>query len=192
MPNASRQNTLGKEPSTVLEYPTFDEVFKEYRNMVYSIALRFMGNRDDALEVAQESFIKIYKGLPNFRGDSKLSTWIYRITVNQALTQNRAKRKFVDLTEISDDQIYFGGIANALETLGIEDRKHYLAKAMLELSADENTILMLYYTEEQSVDEIAEIMQLTPSNVKVRLFRGRNKLHEKLSNMLNTEVKNLL
>lgn len=160
--------------------------------MVYSIALRFMGNRDDALEVAQESFIKIYKGLPNFRGDSKLSTWIYRITVNQALTQNRAKRKFVDLTEISDDQIYFGGIANALETLGIEDRKHYLAKAMLELSADENTILMLYYTEEQSVDEIAEIMQLTPSNVKVRLFRGRNKLHEKLSNMLNTEVKNLL
>lgn len=160
--------------------------------MVYSIALRFMGNRDDALEVAQESFIKIYKGLPNFRGDSKLSTWIYRITVNQALTQNRAKRKFVDLPEISDEQVYFGGIANVLETLGIEDRKYYLAKAMLELSADENTILMLYYTEEQSVDEIAEIMQLTPSNVKVRLFRGRNKLHEKLSKMLNSEVKSLL
>lgn len=192
MPNANKQNRLVKEPSTTVEYPTFDEVFKDYRNMVYSIALRFMGNRDDALEVAQESFIKIYKGLPNFRGDSKLSTWIYRITVNQALTHNRAKRKFVDLTEISDEQIYFGGIANALETLGMADRKHYLAKAMLELTADENTILMLYYTEEQSVDEIAEIMQLTPSNVKVRLFRGRNKLHEKLSKILNSEVKSLL
>ena len=93
----------------VLEYPSFDAVFKEYQNMVYSIAFRFTGNRDDALEVAQESFIRIYKGLPNFRGDSKLSTWIYRITVNQALMHKRSSRTFVDLPDISDDQVYFGG-----------------------------------------------------------------------------------
>jgi RNA polymerase sigma factor (sigma-70 family) len=192
MPNASRQNTPDQKFGNPMECPTFDAVFKEYRNMVYSIALRFMGNRDDAMEVAQESFIRIYKGLPSFRGESKLSTWIYRITVNQALSQSRAKRKFVELPNISDDQVYFGGIANALETLGIEDRKNYLAKAMLELNADENTILMLYYTEEQSVEEIALIMRLTPSNVKVRLFRGRIKLHEKLSKLLNSEVKSLL
>jgi RNA polymerase sigma-70 factor (ECF subfamily) len=192
MPNANRQDTPPQELGTPMEDTTFDAVFKEYRNVVYSIALRFMGNRDDALEVAQESFIRIYKGLPNFRGESKLSTWIYRITVNQALSQSRGKRKFVELPDIPDEQVYFGGIANALETLGMEDRKNYLAKAMLELNADENTILMLYYTEEQSVDEIASIMRLTPSNVKVRLFRGRNKLHQKLHKMLNSEVNNLL
>lgn len=176
----------------VLEYPSFDAVFKEYQNMVYSIAFRFTGNRDDALEVAQESFIRIYKGLPNFRGDSKLSTWIYRITVNQALMHKRSSRTFVDLPDISDDQVYFGGIANAIEILGVEDRKRFVTKALGELGEEDSTILMLYYIEDQSVDEIAQIMQFTQSNVKIKLFRGRNKLHEKLTEMLNVEVKNLL
>lgn len=176
----------------VLEYPSFDAVFKEYQNMVYSIAFRFTGNRDDALEVAQESFIRIYKGLPNFRGDSKLSTWIYRITVNQALMHKRSSRTFVDLPDISDDQVYFGGIANAIEILGVEDRKRFVTKALDELGEEDSAILILYYIEDQSVDEIAQIMQLTQSNVKIKLFRGRNKLHEKLTEMLNVEVKNLL
>lgn len=191
MANPSRLFTKGAKQE-VLEYPSFDTVFKEYQNMVYSIALRFMGNRDDALEVAQESFIRIYKGLPNFRGDSKLSTWIYRITVNQALAHRRSARNFVDLPDISDDQVYFGGIANAIETLGADDRKRFVTKALDLLGDEDSTILMLYYMEDQSIDEIAQIMQLTHANVKVRLFRSRNKLHDKLTELLNVEVKNLL
>lgn len=191
MVNPSSTLTKGDQQE-VLEYSSFDSVFKEYQNMVYSIAFRFTGNRDDALEVAQESFIRIYKGLPNFRGESKLSTWIYRIAVNQALMHKRSIRKFVDLPEIPDDQTYFGGIANAIETMGVEDRKFYVNKALEQLNEDDSAILMLYYIEDQSVEEIAQIMQLTQSNVKVKLFRGRNKLHEKLSDMLNVEVKNLL
>jgi len=191
MVNLSSSFTKGDQQE-VLECPSFDSVFKEYQNMVYSIAFRFTGNRDDALEVAQESFIRIYKGLQKFRGESKLSTWIYRITVNQALMHKRSVRKFVDLPEIPDDQTYFGGIANAIETMGIEDRKCYVNKALEQLNEDDSTILMLYYIEDQSVEEIAQIMQLTQSNVKVKLFRGRNKLHEKLTEMLNVEVKNLL
>ncbi len=191
MVNPSSSFTKGNQQE-VLECPSFDSIFKEYQNMVYSIALRFTGNRDDALEVAQESFIRIYKGLQKFRGESKLSTWIYRITVNQALMHKRSVRKFVDLPEIPDDQTYFGGIANAIETMGIEDRKNYVNKALEQLNEDDCAILMLYYIEEQSVEEIAQIMQLTHSNVKVKLFRGRNKLHEKLTEMLNVEVKNLL
>jgi RNA polymerase sigma-70 factor (ECF subfamily) len=191
MVNPSSSFTKGSQQE-VLEYPSFDAVFKEYQNMVYSIAFRFTGNRDDALEVAQESFIRIYKGLSNFRGDSKLSTWIYRITVNQALIHKRSTRNFVDLPEISDDQVYFGGIANAIEILGVEDRKHFVTKALDQLGEEDSAILMLYYIEDLSVDEIAQIMQLTQSNVKIKLFRGRNKLHEKLTEMLNVEVKNLL
>lgn len=191
MVNLSSSLTKGNQPE-VLEYPSFDAVFKEYQNMVYSIAFRFTGNRDDALEVAQESFIRIYKGLPNFRGDSKLSTWIYRITVNQALMYRRSTRIFVDLPEMSDDQVYFGGVANAIEILGVEDRKHFVTKALDQLGEEDSAILMLYYIEDLSVDEIAQIMQLTQSNVKIKLFRGRNKLHEKLMDMLNVEVKNLL
>ncbi len=191
MVNPSSSFTKGNQQE-VLEYPSFDAVFKEYQNMVYSIAFRFTGNRDDALEVAQESFIRIYKGLPNFRGESKLSTWIYRITVNQALMHKRSNKTFVDLPDISDDQVYFGGIANAIEILGVEDRKHFVTKAMEQLGEEDSAILMLYYIEDQSVDEIAQIMQLSQSNVKIKLFRGRNKLHENLTQMLNVEVKNLL
>lgn len=191
MLNPSSSFTKGNQ-AEVLEYPSFDAVFKEYQNIVYSIAFRFTGNRDDALEVAQESFIRIYKGLLNFRGESKLSTWIYRITVNQALMHKRSNKTFVDLPDISDDQVYFGGIANAIEILGVKDRKHFVTKALDQLGEEDGAILMLYYIEDQSVDEIAQIMQLTQSNVKIKLFRGRNKLHEKLTQMLNVEVKNLL
>ncbi len=190
---AKPSSSIAKEDQQeVLEYPSFDAVFKEYQSMVYSIAFRFMGNRDDALEVAQETFIRIYKGLPNFRGQSKLSTWIYRIVVNQALMQKRSARKFEDLQEIPDDQIFFGGIVNAIERLSIEDRKHFVNKALEYLNPDDSIILLLYYIEEQSVDEIAQIMQISQSNVKVKLFRGRNKLHERLTNLLDVEVKNLL
>ncbi|MGE0078524.1 MAG: RNA polymerase sigma factor [Bacteroidales bacterium] len=191
MSNPSSTITKGQQPE-VLEYATFDDIFKGYQNMVYSIAFRFTGNRDDAMEVAQESFIRIYKGLPTFRYECKVSTWVYRITVNQALMHKRSKRVFVDLPEISDDKVYFGGITNAIERLGIEDRKRYVSKALELLNPDESAILMLYYLEEQSVEEIAEITQLTQSNVKIKLFRGRNNLHEKLSAMLNVEVKSLL
>lgn len=192
MLNRIRSINRAKESIGTTEYTTFDDIFKEYQNMVYSIAFRFVGNRDDAMEIAQESFLRIYKGLPSFRGESKLSTWIYRITVNQALIHVRSQKKHVELPEISDTQTYFGGITNALDLLSIEDRKNYVNRALELLDAEDSTILMLYYMEEQSVDEIAQIMQLSQSNVKTKLFRGRDKLHKKLSELLNVEVKSLL
>ena len=173
-------------------YTSFDDIFKKFQSMVYSIALRYTGNRDDALEVAQESFIKIYKGLPNFRGDSKLSTWIYRITVNQALMQNRGKRKFTEMPDIPNNSEYFGSIADAVEMMGEQDRRRFVNAALEQLNPEDSTILVLYYLEGQSVEEIAQIMRLGESNVKVKLFRGRNRLHEKLRGMLKLEVKSLL
>ena len=175
-----------------MESLNFDTIFRQYQSKVYSIALRYTGDRDSALEVAQETFISIYKNLESFRGQSKISTWIYRIAVNQALSHKRSQRVFEDLPDIDDIQTYFGGISNAIETMGLDDRKKYIAEALERLHPDESTILTLYYLEEQSIDEVSTVMSLSPSNVKVKLFRSRARFYDALKRILNVEVNELL
>ena len=170
----------------------FNRIFKEYQNMVYSLSLRFTGNRDDALEVAQNAFMKVYKGLPNFRHSCKLSTWIYRITVNEALMYKRTMRSFSPISEIPTTDTNWDGFVGAAEYLTADERKRYVNEALQGIDPNYSAILMLYYIEEQSIDEIAEVMQQSASNIKIKLYRGRKLFAGKLTQLLKNEVKSLL
>ncbi len=168
----------------------FSHLVDKYKDIVYSIAFKVLRNREDAEEMAQESFIKAYKSLNTFRGTAKFSTWLYRITYNNCISEVRKKKlKYVstDDIQISDEpeEMNFDGIPE-------ENRAKYVKAALDKLPEDEYTLILLYYFEDKSVEEIGDIMKLSESNIKVKLFRARKKLNLILNEMLKGELYTIL
>lgn len=146
-------------------------------------------NKEEAEELTQDIFLKIYNGLSDFRGDSQLKTWIYRITVNTCITKLNSRRfkenrdKTMEITnDISDSAI------NAEEFLINEDNKSKLEIALSLISDDYRQLLLLFYIEGFSYKEIGEILELPIGTVCTKLFRARNKLKEILLRELNYEM----
>ena len=130
-------------------------------------------NREEAEEAAQESFIKVYKSLHKFKGDSKFSTWIYKVTYNSCLDRIKKNKKHyndVAIDEFTEHQVKT--IDNALDRLENKEREQAIQDCIAMLPNDDSFLLTLYYFEDQSLDEISKILELTPNNVKVKLFRS--------------------
>jgi RNA polymerase sigma-70 factor (ECF subfamily) len=147
-----------------------------YSRPVHSLILKLVGNREDAEELAQDVFMKVYKHAGSFRGESSFSTWIYRIAYHTAISAVRkTKREFLAIDEsliaqAADERMDEISAAHADEWL---DR---LDEALAKLQADEQAIILFFYMQEKSVEEIAAITGLSLSNVKTRLHRIRKKL----------------
>lgn len=168
----------------------FSFIVEKYQNTVFSIALKVLGNRDDAEEMAQESFIKAFKALKSFKGKARFSTWIYRITYNTCISEIRKKRvRFasVDDIQVSDDAAEINP-----DGLPEENREKYLKAALEKLPEDEYTLILLYYYEDQSVEEIKKVVGLSEANIKVKLHRARKKLHTILNSMLKDDLYTIL
>ena len=168
----------------------YSELVERYREYVFTLALRFCKNREDAEEVAQDIFVKVYRSLADFKGTSKFSTWLYTITYNTSVTFLR-KRK-MDTRSIDDEQTFiqlenqessFG--ANQMEQ---KSRVNRVNQAISQLSPDDAQIITLFYKGEQSLEEIGVIMGMEANTVKVRLHRARHKLKEKLEKDYRTEA----
>lgn len=168
----------------------FSYIVEQYQDLVFSIALKVLKNREDAEEMAQESFIKAYKSLHTFKGNAKFSTWLYRITYNNCITEVR-KRKIhfasTDDIEIKDESTEIN-----LDGIPEENRAQAIKKAVEQLPEEEYTLILLYYFEEQSIEEISKVTKLSESNTKVKLFRARKKLYTILSEMMKDELYTIL
>jgi len=155
--------------------------------------MRFMKTREDAEEVAQDCFIKAYRSLESFQGGSKFSTWLYSIVYTTAMTALRKKR--LDTDSIDDENTYVqlentGGYdVNNVEN---KSRSFYLNQAIAQLLPDDATIITLFYKGEQSLEEIAQTMGMDAKTVKVKLFRARQRLKDRLERNLKDEVKELI
>ena len=164
----------------------------KYRRMAFTIALKVVKRREDAEEVAQDAFVKVYRSLPTFQRTSKFSTWLYRIVTNEAIS--RTRRKTLEVSPV-DDFITenHGGDAGigGLEALRREQRSEWIKKAMDTLPEDTALVVMLFYIEEQSIEEISQITGITEENIKVRLHRGRKKLSSELERMLRDELEGI-
>jgi RNA polymerase sigma-70 factor, ECF subfamily len=169
----------------------FDELVSHFERPVYSICFRLLGDAEDARDAAQETFLKIYRGLHHFRGDSGLKTWIYRIAINQAMNQQRWwKRRRRDQTvslELSrnDSEITIGhsieGTNASPEDVAIEnERERGLMKTLSEMKTEYRVALMLREIEELSYEEIAETLEISIGTVKSRIARGREELRRRL------------
>jgi RNA polymerase sigma-70 factor (ECF subfamily) len=168
----------------------FSYFVEKYKDIVYSIAFKVLRNREDAEEMAQESFVKAFKSLHTFKGDAKFSTWLYRITYNNCISELRKKKmKFV-----STDDVQISDEAEEMNLDGIpaENRSKYVKAALEKLPEDEYTLILLYYFEDKSVEEISKITRLSESNAKVKLFRARKKLYTILNEMLKEDIYTIL
>ena len=167
----------------------FGILVDRYKDMIFSLALKMIKDREEAEEVSQDTFIKVYNSLNKFKGDSKFSTWIYKITYNTCLDRLKKKKKedsIISIDEFSNHLIKT--LDNALSALEEKERKESILNCLNLLSREENFLLTLYYFDDQSLEEIAKIMNINSNNVKVKLFRSRKKLAVILKKQLEPEI----
>lgn len=167
----------------------FAGLVAKHKNMVFSIALKILKNREDAEEIAQDSFLKAFESLGSFEKKSKFSTWLYRIVYNAAITKTRKKRiEFVDI----DDRIITNYTEDEIqEQVGRFDsgeQKMLIDTALKRIPEEDNLLITLYYKAENSIEEISSITGLSESNVKVRLYRIRKKLYGEISELMKYQM----
>jgi len=172
----------------------YADLVKRHQRFVFTLAMRFAKVREDAEEIAQDCFIKAYRSLASFQGQSKFSTWLYSIVYTTAMTFLRKKR--VDTNSIDDENtiIQLENRPSAYDVNNAENksRSFYLNQAIEQLLPDDAVIITMFYKGEQSLEEIAQALGMEANTVKVKLFRARQRLKEKLERNLKQEVKELI
>lgn len=163
----------------------FTKIVTSYQNLVYGLSLKMCQSESDAAEVSQETFIKVYKNLPSFKGQAKLSTWIYRITYFTAINYLKKNQKLVE--EPLKEEVYEDP-TDVLNELNHQSQKEYINKALNRLSPQERAIITCFYLEELTIKETAEITGLSIANTKIKLHRTRSKLKTILSQLLPKEA----
>ncbi len=167
----------------------FAVLVNRYKYMVFTLAMKVLKNREEAEEVSQDVFVKMYQALQTFKGDSKFSTWLYKIAYHRSLDYLKKQGRNLTTTsldEFTEQQI--PSLENTLAVLEAKERKTMLKNAMNQLQEEDSIVLTLHYFEELSLKEISKIIGVEANTVKVRLFRSRKRLAAILKNSLEPEM----
>ncbi|PIQ25237.1 MAG: RNA polymerase subunit sigma-70 [Bacteroidetes bacterium CG18_big_fil_WC_8_21_14_2_50_41_14] len=156
-----------------------------YKDRVFSLVLGIVVSREVAEEVAQDVFIKAYSSINKFREESSFSTWLYRIAYNTAISETR-KRK-MPMVSLEEREHVTARISYEDDDL-VEERHQQLKRAITELNPEEQLILQLYYREEKSVEDLSLCLNQTNANIKIKLFRLRNKIRSLMEEMTRLAV----
>lgn len=174
----------------------FRNLVDEYQVKVLNVSYRFVNNREDTEDIAQEVFIEVHRSIEGFRGDSKLSTWIYRITVSKSLDflrmKSRKKRfgkmKYLNGEEETEEQIPASNTVNPEKELENQDRIIVLMNAIGTLSENQRVAFTLSNIDELSYKEIAEVLGSTISSVESLIHRAKVNLRKKLYNFYKKNI----
>jgi RNA polymerase sigma factor (sigma-70 family) len=168
----------------------YSYIVDHHKNKAYNLAYRICGNHEEAEEIAQDSFLKAYRSLKSFKMKSSFATWLYRIVYNTAISHVRIKKKGVlSLEDFPADATDFIGTNTSEEEAEKEFRSTLVNFALQKISEEERGLVSLYYYEELSTEEISDITGISKSNIKVKLFRARQKMLEIIEKV---EKKNLI
>jgi len=160
------------------ETESFAPLLERYSKQVFSLIVKIVVNREDAEELTQDVFMKVYGSLAKFRADSSFSTWLYRIAYNTAISATRNKvNTFVPVEESTLPEATNETDEMIFDDSNSELRFIYLHRALEQISPDERAMITLFYKDNKSVEEIAVITGLTETNVKTKMFRIRKKLY---------------
>lgn len=161
----------------------YELLVKEYEKSVYNLALRMVGNSEDAADMSQEAFIKAYNSLTSFRGDSKFSVWLYRIVSNVCLDfiRSRKRKQTMSLSTEDDDgdsvEMDIADDTQSPERLMEKQlTRDAVRRGLASMPPIQREILLLREIQGLSYDEIAEVLNLEAGTVKSRIFRARKKL----------------
>ncbi|CAN5456317.1 sigma-70 family RNA polymerase sigma factor [soil metagenome] len=162
---------------------TFESLYQENQRKVFSVALNFFGgNRELAEDITQQVFLKIFAKIANFRGDAEFTTWIYRMTVNACIDEQRKTRIFFSIENFfgefrvkktQDEKIYKREISDEVQ------------KAIATLKTKFRLPILLRYSEDLSYEEIAKVLDCSIGTVSSRLNRGHKMLASKLGHLKN-------
>lgn len=156
-----------------------------YKDLVFTLAIRMLKNREEAEEVSQDTFIKVYKALPKFKGESKLSTWVYKVAYNTSLDRikkNSRRYNEVAIDSFTENQIKT--LDNALDTLEKKEQQHTIQYCLQQLASKDSFLLTLFYFDELSLQEISQVMSMEANTVKVNIHRARKRLASILKQQL--------
>lgn len=170
----------------------FEQLIFDYQKKAYNIALRIMGNQEDAKDMCQEAFIRIYKSIEGFKEQSSFSTWMYRIVTNVCLDEIRKKKKSEAVSldgtyETENGEIHFEIASDddtPEESYVRAEKKSIILKSINELSEEYKTAIVLRDIQGFSYEEIANILCCSIGTVKSRINRARNILKNKLKTAL--------
>ena len=173
----------------------FEELVYRYDRNVLNIAKSFRNNDDDAKDIYQEVFMRVFRGLKNFQFKSEFSTWLFRITTNVCITHQSRKKIHDSIDkEVYNDEDNISTLADTLtdnsftDNLAVgKDISKYINKALDELPPQQKMVFTLKYFEEYKIREIADMMQCTEGAVKKYLFTATHKMRGRLKNILREE-----
>ena len=167
----------------------FTKLVDNHKNLVFTVALRMLKNTEEAEEVAQDTFIKVFKSIKSFKGDSKFSTWIYRIVYNTCLDRLKKIKKARNISSFDEiSSLEITDLNTVLDDIERDEKSKLLKKCMELLSPNDSALLSFFYFEEKNLNELAKILNLTENTVKVRLFRARARLGCILKERLHPET----
>lgn len=168
----------------------FATLVGRYERYAFTLALRLVKNREDAHEVAQDAFLRAFRYLPDFRGEAKFSTWLYKIVYSTSLNFLRKHRPDIQSLDDAAYPIHIAdeGSPDAAHALEQLDRNAALQNAIAQLSPDDAAIITLFYLYEHTLDEICQITSLTLTNAKTKLCRARQRLKTIVENRFATEL----
>jgi RNA polymerase sigma-70 factor (ECF subfamily) len=164
------------------DHDAFAALFEAHKDRVYSIALRFSGDPAAAMDIAQDTFLKLLSAIKDFRGEASFDSWVYRLVVNSCLDQKRRTRRWVPAVEDFLSALRASG-ESVLQRMLRAEMQHGVQQVVATLPPEQRIVVILRYTEALSYDEIGEILGCPPGTVASRLNRAHKVLERRLSHM---------
>lgn len=165
----------------------FSEIYNQHKVLVYNVALNYLQNIEDAEEITQDVFVQVYQSLSEFKSNSTIKTWLYRITINKSLDfikHKKSAKRFFIFGKKSENENEINNLSN-FEHPGIvienKENAQILFQSINELTENQKTAFILSKLDGLSNPEIAEIMNISISSVESLIFRAKASLKEKLS-----------
>jgi RNA polymerase sigma-70 factor (ECF subfamily) len=161
------------------EFDLFEDIVKRYQNGLYNFIFTIVKNKDDAMDLCQETFLKAYKALSSYKGKSSFSTWLYRIGYNTSINYLKKNKRMINL-EIEKLNLHYQN--NEYEKVEKKEMKKAIGEILSNLNAKYKTPIFLFFNENRSYKEIAEIMKIPLNSVKSYIFRGKEIIKQILQN----------
>ncbi len=166
-------------------HQAFNTLVRRYQTQIYRMLYRFLGNEDDALDVAQEVFVRAWRGISDFRGESQVFTWLYRIAANLALNHIRKRklREFLHLDDLAEN-IEDTDETDPQRLLEAEETRSAVERAVSLLPEKQKAVFVMRYYENMSYSEIAAILKKSVGGLKANYYHATKKIEEFLNNAL--------
>ena len=174
----------------------FHELVGQYKKKIYYLAYDVTGDHQEAEDISQEVFIKMFRSLKNFRRDAKMSSWLYQITVNASIDSlrkksSKPKRSIDEFEQINIQEQLLGGTAQSFDpqrSTESSQTQNQISQALQKISPKERTVFVMRHYNDLKLSEIAEILNVTIGTVKSLLFRAIKKLRKELSSYMGNPV----